>query len=297
MLCERPAFQKQITAQVDRLKTKSLRVIEEETITKRIAWCDSHLPTHSAPTAGASPSPRDAFETLFFQYMGLDSKDIPVLHEDTNEITWSSQNPCPTLEACRQLGLDTRAVCRGAYEKSTQAFISRLDPQLRFLRDYSEIRPYAHHCLERIVRVPFEERMRLAIQEAKLSRREGNKGYGAVAVLGDRILSQGHDTAVTEKDPSMHAEMKVLRQAAQVLGDGNLSGVVLMSTCEPCPMCASMAVWSNVSAMVFGATIALTAARGKSRIMVSAEQIVKNSPVRVELYPGILQAECLKLYD
>jgi tRNA(Arg) A34 adenosine deaminase TadA len=58
-----------------------------------------------------------------------------------------------------------------------------------------------------------------------------------------------------------------------------------------------MAVWSNVSAMVFGATIELTAARGKSRIMVSAEQIGQNSPVRVELYPGILQAECLKLYE
>ncbi len=167
MLSKRSSFQEQITAQVDRLKTKSLRVIEEETITKRIAWCDRHLSMGSTPAASASPSPRDAFEALFFQYMGLDPKDIPVLHEDANEITWSSQNPCSTLEACKQLGLDTRIVCRGAYEKSTQAFISRLDPQLRFLRHYREIRPYAHHCLERIVRVPFEKRMRLAIEEAE----------------------------------------------------------------------------------------------------------------------------------
>ena len=47
------------------------------------------------------------------------------------------------------LGLDTRSVCRGAYEKSTQAFISHMDPELRFLRSYSEIRPYSDHRLFR----------------------------------------------------------------------------------------------------------------------------------------------------
>jgi tRNA(Arg) A34 adenosine deaminase TadA len=139
--------------------------------------------------------------------------------------------------------------------------------------------------------------MQLAIKEAKLSRQEGNKGYGAVAVLGERILAQVHDTAITDRDPSQHAEMRALQQAAQLLGDGNLSGVVLFSSCEPCPMCASMAVWSNISAIVYGATIALTAARGKSRIMVPVEQIVQSSPVRIELIPGVLQNECMKLYE
>lgn len=286
-----------VDGQVARLKTRSLRAIEEETIAKRLVWCDSHLPARNTSAASTAPSPRAAFEALFFQYMGLDPRDIPVLHEDENEITWSSLNPCPTLEACQQLRLDTRAVCRGAYEKSTQAFLSRLDPQLRFIRDYREIRPYSHHCLERIVRVPFEERMQLAIQEAKRSRQEGNKGYGAVAVLGERILAQVHDTAITDRDPSQHAEMRALRQAAQLLGDGNLSGVVLFSSCEPCPMCASMAVWSNVSTIVYGASIALTAARGKSRILVSAEQIIQNSPVRIELIPRVLQNECMALYE
>jgi tRNA(Arg) A34 adenosine deaminase TadA len=286
-----------VDGQVARLKTRSLRAIEEETIAKRLAWCDLHLPARNTSTASTAPSPRAAFEALFFQYMGLDPKDIPVLHEDENEIAWSSLNPCPTLEACQQLGLDTRAVCPGAYEKSTQAFLSRIDSQLRFIRVYREIRPYSHYCLERIVRVPFEERMQLAIQEAKLSRQEGNKGYGAVAVLGERILAQAHDTAITDRDPSQHAEMRALRQAAQLLGNGNLSGVVLFSSCEPCPMCASMAVWSNISTIVYGASIALTAVRGKSRILVSAEQIIQNSPVRIELIPGVLQNECMARYE
>ena len=283
-------------SQMDRLRNNSLRAIEQQTVTKRTEWWDRRDAERRPGRSGARPTPRSAFEALFFQYMGLTPADLPVVHEDESEIAWASRNPCPTLEACLRLGLDTRAVCREAYEKSTQAFVSRMDPELRFLRDYAAIRPIADHCLERIVRVPFEDRMRLAIEEAKQSRQEGNKGYGAVAVLGDRVLAQGHDTAITRKDPSLHAEMNVLRETANVLGSGNLSGVVLFSTCEPCPMCSSLAVWANISAIVFGASAAETAVRGKLRILVSAREIVAKSPARIEIFSGVRHQECLDLY-
>jgi tRNA(Arg) A34 adenosine deaminase TadA len=292
MPCCVPSFDDQVRNQIERLQDHSLRTIERQTIEKRMAWWEARGNTPRDST----PSPRLAFETLFFEYMGLVPADLPIVRESEDEIVWESRNPCPTLEACRSLNLDTRTVCRDAYEKSTQAFVSRLDPQLRFLRDYAHIRPFADHCRERIVRVNVEDRMRLAIEEARQSRREGNKGYGAVAVLGERLLAQGHDTAVVETDPSLHAEMNVLRQAARMLGTGNLSGVVLLSTCEPCPMCAAMAVWSNVSAIVFGASAAETAARGKLRILVSAQEIVSKSPVIIEVISGILHEECLALY-
>jgi tRNA(Arg) A34 adenosine deaminase TadA len=152
-----------------------------------------------------------------------------------------------------------------------------MDSELRFLRDYRQIRPVADHCLERIVRVRFEDMMKIAIAEAQKSRRTGNKGYGAVAALGNRLIAQAHDTAVSEHDPSLHAEVNVLGAAAGLLGDVNLSGVILFSTCEPCPMCASLAVWANVSAIVFGASIETTAAKGKARILVPAREIVAKS--------------------
>jgi tRNA(adenine34) deaminase len=281
-----------VALQVDRLKRQDLRTIELETIRKRMAWIDG-LP---APIRRTGATPRFAFETLFFRYMGLSPDELPVIRESGEEIVWSSQNPCPTLEALRELGLDTRVVCRAAYEKSTQAFVSRIDPQLRFLRDYSALRPAAPGCVERIVRVPFEPMMRTAIEQAVLSRREGNKGYGAVATLGEQILARAHDTAAAERDPSLHAEMNAIRQAARVLGDANLSGVVLFSTCEPCPMCSSLAVWANVSAIVFGASIAATAAKGKARILVPAREIVARSPATVEVIEGVLEQECLSLY-
>jgi guanine deaminase len=242
------------------------------------------------------PSPREAFDLLFFDYMGLSPDDLPIVSETETEIVWQSANPCPTLEAVKALGLDTRTVCRATTEKSTQAFVSQIDPQLRFLRSYETIRPYADHCREMIVRVDFEAMMRLAIAEAQLSRQEGNKGYGAVVVLGQRILSCAHDTAVTQRDPSLHAEVNAIREAARVLSDPNLSGAILFSTCEPCPMCSSLAVWANLTTIVYGASIEETAELGKARIHVSVNDVVAKSPVMIEVIGGVLREECLALY-
>jgi len=101
--------------------------------------------------------------------------------------------------------------------------------------------------------------MRIAIQEARISKSEGNKGYGAVVVFEDQIVGQAHDTAITERDPSLHAEVNAIRQAVKTLGDTNLCGAILFSTCEPCPMCASLAVWANVTTIVYGVSIEETA--------------------------------------
>lgn len=295
MSASETTFLRQVQDQIDRLRSKEMTTIESEVIAKRMAWSDS-LPTTESIAGRPNASPRFAFETLFFRYMSLRPEELPIVRENDDEIVWSSQNSCPTLEACTRLGLDTRIVCRAAYEKSTQAFLSRIDPQLRFLRDYKSIRPVARGCLERIVRVPFERMMRIAIEEAVLSRHEGNKGYGAVIALGTEVLARTHDTAVSGRDPSLHAELNAIRQASRALGDSNLSGVVLFSTCEPCPMCSSLAVWANVSAIVFGASIEQTAARGKARIRIPAREVVARSPVKIEIIESVLEEDCLRLY-
>jgi guanine deaminase len=144
--------------------------------------------------------------------------------------------------------------------------------------------------------VDFEAAMKLAIQEAKISRQEGNKGYGAVFILGSQIFVSAHDTASTSKDPSLHAELNAIRKAVQMAEDINLSGGILFSTCEPCPMCSSLAVWANVTTIVYGASIEETAQLGKSRIRVSAREIVEKSPVMVEVIGGVLKEDCLALY-
>jgi tRNA(adenine34) deaminase len=282
-----------VARQIKRLRTTDLRTIEAAVTSKRQAWLRQHVPD---PGSLSSVSPRQAYELLFGEYMGLSLSDLPVVTQSEHEITWVSNNACPTLEACNALGLDTRDVCRSAYEKPTQSFLSWFDPRLRFLRDYDVIRPRAPHCLERIVRVDFESFMRQAHDEAVQSRTEGNKGYGAVVTLGERVLARTHDTATTDGDPSRHAEFKAILQGVAVLGSADLCGTVLYSTCEPCPMCTGLAVWSNMTSIVYGASIADTAKMGRSRILISAHEIAKRAPTVLEVVGGVLKKECEALY-
>lgn len=285
-------FESKVKQQGIRLQNSACRTIEREVAKKRIDWFKQNRLKRQE-----NPSPRTAFELLFFDYMGLSKNDLPVILETQDEITWLSKNNCPTLEACKQLELDTRHVCRAAYEKSTQAFLSQLDPQLRFLRSYEEIRPYADHCKEMIVKVGFEAMMELALEEARISKVEGNKGYGAVVTMGKRIIGQSHDTAITEKDPSLHAEVNAIREASRTIGDGNLCGAILFTTCEPCPMCSSLAVWANLTSIVYGASIQETIQFGRSRINAGSREIVERSPVMIEIFGGVMIEQCRALYS
>ncbi len=297
-------FAPRVRRQIERLQHCSYQAIEAEVAQKRVAWFRQH---DQVAISSAHSTPRQAFDLLFFDYMGLSPDELPIVSETDTEIIWRSVNPCPTLEAVKALGLDTRTICRAAYEKSTQAFVSQIDPQLRFLRSYEEIRPYARYCREMIVRVDFEAMMRLVLEEAQASRQEGNKGYGAIVVLGQRILAQAHDTAVTHDDPSLHAEVNAMRQAVQVLGDNNppgapplrgqgVSGAILFSTREPCPSCLALAVQANLTTIVYGVSSAEDAQLRKLGSAASAADVLAKSQVKIEIIGGVLQEECRALY-
>jgi len=281
-------------AKTERLRQGQFQTLEAEVAKKRVDWFKRH---YGQANFDPLPSPRRAYELFLLQYLGLSADKVPVVSETETKIEWLSLNACPTLEACQRLSLDTRQVCRAVYEKSTQALLSQLDPQLRFHRSYQEIRPNAPHCRERIIRLDFARIMKLAIKEARTSKAEGNKGYGAVVILDGKVVGRAYDTATTQRDPVLHAEVNALRQAVSNLGDGNLCGAVLFSTCEPCPMCSALAVWANVTTIVYGASIEETARLGKARILMGAREIATRSPALVEVIGGVLKDECLALYS
>ena len=286
------AFEYKVHQQMAQFEQQAYSTLEVEVTKKRVAWFQEYVPEKNRTPL----SPRKAYELFFFEYIGLSETEVPVIAETATQIVWDSFNRCSTLEACQRSGRDTREVCRAVYEKPTQAFVSQLDPQLRFHRSYQEIRPHAPYCRERIVRLDFEAMMQLALEEARQSRAEGNKGYGAVVVFGDQVVGKAHDTAVTENDPSLHAEVNAIRQAVKTLGDRNLCGAILFSTCEPCPMCASLAVWANVTTIVYGISIEETAQLGKSRILIPSTDIIQKSPVMIEVIGNVLKDECKQLY-
>ena len=98
---------------------------------------------------------------------------------------------------------------------------------------------------EAFVRRAFEMRDRASA--------DGDQPYGAVIVDGSgRIVGQAPSRVVTNGDPTAHAEMEAIRDAARRLGSRDLSGHVMYSSSRPCPMCEAGAYWANLSEMVYG---------------------------------------------
>ena len=138
--------------------------------------------------------------------------------------------------------------------------------------------------------------MEMAIKEAKASLRSGNKGFGAVLVADGVVIAKGHDTTRQTNDPTAHAEINVIRMATRGLGTPALRGCTLLSTHEPCPMCATACVWAGIERIVFGASIADTVKLGRKRVRIPAREVVAKGPVKIRVQGGILRDRCLELY-
>jgi tRNA(adenine34) deaminase len=137
--------------------------------------------------------------------------------------------------------------------------------------------------------------MKIALLEAKTSLKEGNNGFGAVILKDGIIISSAHDMEVTKSDPTSHAEMNVIRFAAEKIGK-DLKDCILVSTHEPCPMCSSAIVWAGISGIAYGYSIKEAIAQGRKRIDLSCMEIFERAGVRLDVYENILHEECSILY-
>jgi tRNA(adenine34) deaminase len=98
-----------------------------------------------------------------------------------------------------------------------------------------------------------EQRMRLALVEADAAIAHGDVPIGAVAFDGSgKLLARGHNRREELHDPTAHAEIEVLREAARALGSWRLDGVTLYVTLEPCIMCAGALVNARLGRLVYG---------------------------------------------
>lgn len=98
-----------------------------------------------------------------------------------------------------------------------------------------------------------EEWMRLAIAEAKLSLAHNDIPIGALVISNGEIIASRHNERELQGDPTAHAEVLAIRDAAKALGTSRLDGATLVTTLEPCPMCAGAALVARISHVVFGA--------------------------------------------
>jgi tRNA(adenine34) deaminase len=95
--------------------------------------------------------------------------------------------------------------------------------------------------------------MDLAIEEAEVAANHGDVPIGAVVVRDGDVIGQGHNRREVDQDPTAHAEMLALRQAADAVGSWRLDGCSLYVTLEPCTMCAGALVLARIDTLVFGA--------------------------------------------
>jgi tRNA(adenine34) deaminase len=94
--------------------------------------------------------------------------------------------------------------------------------------------------------------MELALAEARRARAQDEVPVGAVVVLDGEVCGRGHNRTRTDVDPTAHAEIVALRDAARRVGAARLPGAVLYTTVEPCFMCAGAAVHARVGRVVWG---------------------------------------------
>jgi tRNA(adenine34) deaminase len=129
--------------------------------------------------------------------------------------------------------------------------------------------------------------MRHALDLAREAEESGEVPVGCVMVAGGEIIGKGRNSPIEMLDPTAHAEMLAMRQAAIAIGNYRLSDATLYCTLEPCPMCAGALVAARVKTLVFGARdLRFGGVRSKFQI---ADSPLLNH--RVEVVEGILGGE------
>jgi tRNA(adenine34) deaminase len=130
--------------------------------------------------------------------------------------------------------------------------------------------------------------MEQALEQAALAAAGGEVPVGAIVIKDGQIIGRGHNRNLLENDPTAHAEVVALRDAAARIGNHRLTGCVMFATIEPCAMCAGALVHARISRLVYGASDPKAGAAG------SVLQVVNHPGLnhRMEITAGVLAGRC-----
>ncbi|HVM30600.1 MAG TPA: nucleoside deaminase [Candidatus Limnocylindrales bacterium] len=137
----------------------------------------------------------------------------------------------------------------------------------------------------------YELYMGAALSEARAALAAGERPHGAVAVVEDAMVARGRDEILATGDPTAHAPMVVLREAARRLGRPRLSGLTLFTVHEPCAMCVGALLEADADGLVFALPDAKEGAAGSALQLAAADSL----PRRLLVVSGIMQAQAMEL--
>ncbi|MCM1305867.1 MAG: nucleoside deaminase [Bacteroides sp.] len=138
--------------------------------------------------------------------------------------------------------------------------------------------------------------MKLAIDEAMtgILSKEGGP-FGSVIVKDGKVVGKGHNQVVANNDATCHGEIQAIRDASKNLGTFDLSGCVIYTTGEPCPMCLTACMWANIEKVYYGCTLddnSLIGFRDKKfDTLLGGRENLKNYAECID------RAECLALFE
>lgn len=137
----------------------------------------------------------------------------------------------------------------------------------------------------------YELFMGAALAEARAAVERGERPRGAAAVLDEALVASGHEEVMARTDPTAHATIVTLREAAGRLGRVSLAGVTVFALVEPCPMCIGALLEADVDCLVYAVTSPGVGAAG------SVIQLANHPalPRRMDLVSGILRADAVDL--
>ena len=133
--------------------------------------------------------------------------------------------------------------------------------------------------------------MEMALAEARNAGRAGEVPVGAVIVIDDLVVARAFNQPISTSDPTAHAEMVALREAARTSGNYRLSAASMYCTLEPCMMCAGAMIHARIARLVFGTLDPKAGAAGSIYNVLTDPRLNH----RVEVVPGVRQAECSAL--
>jgi len=136
-----------------------------------------------------------------------------------------------------------------------------------------------------------ERYMRMAIDAAQVAEENGDVPIGAVIVYQNQDIGRAYNQREQLKDPTAHAEIVALTQAASFVGSWRLHGCTIYVTLEPCPMCAGALVLGRLDRLVYGCPDPKTGACGSLYDIVRDERL----NLRLEVTPGVLADDCATL--
>ena len=153
------------------------------------------------------------------------------------------------------------------------------------------VRRYRGGKMEQITFTGEEHYMRIALEQAHQALREGEVPIGAVLVSEGEVLAQAHNMPISLNDPTAHAEILVLREAALRKNNYRLPNTVLYVTVEPCVMCVGAIMQARVATVVFGAFDPRAGACGSFYSIPSTPGVMH----KIEVVTGVLESECREI--